>query len=83
MDNEPRGGAGPALILAHVVCCGGLVLVATGALGGLGAWILDSGLVWLGAGGIAIAVLLLWRRWRRRSAMSDRPAPRMDAERAQ
>ena len=82
MDNKPRGGAGPALILAHVVCCGGLVLVATGALSGLGAWILDSGLVWLGAGGIAIAVLLLWRRWRRRSAMSDRPAPRIDAERA-
>ena len=82
MDNEPRGGAGPALILAHVVCCGGLVLVATGALSGLGAWILDSGLVWLGAGGIAIAVLLLWQRWRRRSAMSDRPAPRIDAERA-
>ncbi len=83
MDSGPRGGAGPALILAHVVCCGGLVLVATGALGGLGAWLLDSGLAWLGAGGIAIAVLLLWRRWRRRGAVSDRPAPRMDAERAQ
>ncbi len=83
MDNGPKGGAGPALILAHVVCCGGLILVATGAVGGLGAWLLDSGLAWLVAGGIAIAVLLLWRRWRRRGAVSDRPAPRMDAKRAQ
>ena len=58
MDSGPRGGAWPALILAHVVCCGGLVLVATGAVGGLGAWLLDSGLAWLGAGGIAIAALL-------------------------
>jgi hypothetical protein len=83
MDSGPRRGAWPALILAHVVCCGGLVLVATGAVGGLGAWLLDSGLAWLGAGGIAIAVLLLWRRWRRRGAVSDRSARRMDAERAQ
>ncbi len=81
MDSGPRGRAWPALILAHVVCCGGLVLVATGAVGGLGAWLLDSGLAWLGAGGIAIAVLLLWRWWRRRG-VSDRPAPHMDAERA-
>ena len=81
MDSGPRGRAWPALILAHVVCCGGLVLVATGAVGGLGAWLLDSVQAWLGAGGIAIAVLLLWRWWRRRG-VSDRPAPHMDAERA-
>ena len=82
MDSGPRGRAWPALILAHVVCCGGLVLVATGAVGGLGAWLLDSGLAWLGAGGIAIAVLLLWRRRRSCRAVSDRPTPHMDAERA-
>ena len=79
MDNEPRGGVGPALFLAHVVCCGGLVLVATGALGGLGAWPLDSGPAWFGAGGLVVAVPFLWR-WRRRGAVSDRPTPNMDAE---
>ena len=81
MSNGSGGGGFLALALAHVVCCGGLVLVATGAVGGLGAWLLDSGLAWLGAGGIAIAVLLLWRWWRRRG-VSDRPAPHMDVERA-
>jgi membrane protein implicated in regulation of membrane protease activity len=85
MDNKPKGGTGPALILAHVVCCGGILLFVTGilTLNAIGAWLLDGGLIWLGAGGIAIAVLLLWRRWRRRGAVSDRSARRMDAERAQ
>ncbi len=83
MSNGSGGGGFFALALAHVVCCGGLVLVATGALSGLGAWLLDSGLAWLGAGGIAIAGLLFWRRRRSCRAVSDRPAPRMDAERAQ
>ncbi len=82
MSNRSGGGGFLALALAHVVCCGGLVLVATGTLGGLGAWLLDSGLAWLGAGGIAIAVLLLWRRRRSCRAVSDRPTPHMDAERA-
>ena len=82
MSNGSGGGGFLALLLAHVVCCGGLVLVATGALGGLGAWLLDSGLAWLGAGGIAIAVLLLWRRRRSCRAVSDRPTPHMGAERA-
>ena len=82
MSNGSGGGGLLALLLAHAVCCGGLVLVATGAVGGLGAWLLDSGLAWLGAGGIAIAVLLLWRRRRSCRAVSDRPTPHMDAERA-
>ncbi len=47
MNHEPKGGRFPALILAHLVCCGGLVLVATGALSGLGAWLLEGGLTWL------------------------------------
>jgi hypothetical protein len=83
MSNASGGGGFLALALAHAACCGALVLVATGAVGGLGAWLLDSGLAWLGAGGIAIAVLLYWRRRRSCRAVSDRPAPRVDAERAQ
>ena len=47
MSNGSGGGGFLALALAHAVCCGGLVLVATGAVGGLGAWLLDSGLTWL------------------------------------
>ncbi len=64
MDREPKGGGFVALILAHVVCCGGIVLVATGVLtvGGIGAWLLDGGLIWLGVGGLTVAVLFLWRR---------------------
>ncbi len=47
MDNGPKRDGFPGLILAHVVCCGGIVLVATGALSGVGAWLLDGGLTWL------------------------------------
>jgi membrane protein implicated in regulation of membrane protease activity len=85
MSNGSGGGGFLALALAHVVCCGGLLLFVTGilTLNAIGTWLLDGGLIWLGAGGIAIAVLLLWRRWRRRGAVSDRSARRMDAERAQ
>ncbi len=43
MSNGPGGGGFLVLLLAHAVCCGGLVLVATGAVGGLGAWLIDSG----------------------------------------
>jgi hypothetical protein len=63
MDREPKGSGFVALILAHVICCGGIVLVATGVLtvGGIGVWLLDGGLIWLGAGGLAVAVLFIWR----------------------
>lgn len=72
MDKEPRGRAMGGLLLAHVVCCGGLVLVVTGALSGAGTWLLDGGLIWLV---LALAVLaagaLLW--WRPRTG-ADRAA---------
>ena len=44
MDKEPGGGRMVGLLAAHVVCCGGIVLIATGAVGGLGTWLLDGGL---------------------------------------
>ena len=63
MDNEPKRGGPTGLILAHAVCCGGLVLVATGALSGMGAWLLDGGLTWLVSAAVLAAVgLFLWRR---------------------
>ena len=40
MNHGPKRSGSPAVILAHIVCCGGIVLVATGALSGLGAWLL-------------------------------------------
>ena len=60
-ESGGRGMAG--LALAHVVCCGGILLFATGALSGIGAWLAGSGLPWtalalvLGVGGV-----FLWRR---------------------
>ena len=69
-DDGRKGSIGP-LIGLKVICCGALVLVATGALSGAGTWLLDGGLMWLV---LALAVLaagaLLW--WR----------PRIGADRA-
>ena len=50
--------------LAHVVCCGGIILVATGAAGGLGGWLLDGGGTWLALGLAAVIVGVLIRRRR-------------------
>ncbi len=66
MDKDSNKGAFPAILVAHVVCCGGLFLVATGALSGFGAWLLEGGLTWL----LPAAVLgvmggLMLRRWSR------------------
>ena len=61
------GGAG--FVVAKIACCGGIILFATGALSGIGAWLVGSGLPWvalaslLGVGGV-----ILWRRQRGRSA---------------
>lgn len=51
------------LIAVKLICCGGLVLLATGGLAGLGAWF--SGVSIVTAVGMALAVfaiLLIWRR---------------------
>ncbi len=53
MESEPKSGFA-GLILAKVVCCAALVLAATGALGGIGGWFIDSGVIWL-AGAFALA----------------------------
>ena len=67
MNHEPdapkRGGMF-GLMLAHVVCCGGVLLVASGALtlSGIGAWLSGGGLAWLAAGAAAVAVGFWARR---------------------
>lgn len=50
------------LIALKLICCGGLILLATGGLSGLGAWF--SGVSITLAAGLALAVfatLLIWR----------------------
>lgn len=67
MAYEPsdRGLAG--FVLLKLVCCGGLVLVATGAASGIGAWLLGDGLLWLIGAALAIAAALVALRPRLRS----------------
>ena len=64
MEKKPKNvRAYWGLGLAHVVCCGGIILVATGAVSGLGGWLLDDGAIWLALGlGAVIAGLLVRRR---------------------
>ena len=56
------GGALVAVLLAHVACCGGIILFATGALGALGAWFVEDRLIWLAVGGATVAAAFLIRR---------------------
>ena len=83
MNNEPdapkRGGMS-GLMLAHVVCCGGMILVFTGALSGLGTWLLDGGMAWL----LLAAVLGVagWFQLRRRASRAGtRGEPRQSETR--
>ncbi len=46
MNNESGGGS-PVFFIAHIACCGGLLLFATGALTVIGAWLVEVGLTWL------------------------------------
>lgn len=52
------------MLVAHIACCGGLVLVATGAvsLAGLASWLTGGGLFWLAAVVLAVVGIVLWRR---------------------
>ena len=62
MDKGTEGGTLAAIIVAKIVCCGGLILLATGAMSGLGAWLMDNGVIWLGAGGaVVVGALVLMR----------------------
>ncbi|MBI4273477.1 MAG: hypothetical protein HY659_02085 [Rhizobiales bacterium] len=53
-----------ALLGVKVICCGLLILAATGALGGVGAWLIDGSGRWLLAGAFvaAIAAIILGKR---------------------
>ena len=53
-DNGPKGVLA-GLIVAHAVCCGGILLAATGGLAGASAWFLEGGAVWLASALAAIA----------------------------
>ncbi len=77
MADEPKGRVAAGLHDAHVDSVVGLVLVATGALSGFGAWLLGDGLAWLAvaAGAVAAAGYVAWRR-RGRAAC---PAATLDA----
>lgn len=70
---EPSHRYGVAGVLAaHFVCCGGLLLVASGAvsLAGLASWLTGGGLIWLAAAVLAVVGIILWRR-RGRPGNSD------------
>ncbi len=66
MTELPKRSGWGALIAAKLVCCGGLVLFATGVLtvNGIGIWLLGGGAVWLVLGAAAAVLLVLWRRQR-------------------
>ena len=76
MNDEPdapkRGGMS-GMMLAHVVCCGGVLLFVTGAL--TLRWLSESGLAWLAAGAAAVAVGF-WARRRLASARGVNADPR-------
>ncbi len=85
MTERPKHGGWRALIAAKLVCCGGLLLFATGVLtvNGIGTWLSGGGAIWLVLGGLAVAVfVLLWRR-RTGSAPPNRRAGAIDTEQAQ
>lgn len=47
------------LVAAKFVCCGGVVLVATGALSGLGIWLIDTWYMWVGTAGVVAVGFVL------------------------
>ncbi|MBL8580279.1 MAG: hypothetical protein JNK47_24035 [Mesorhizobium sp.] len=62
---EPSHRYGIAGVLAaHIVCCGALVLAATGVISfaGLASWLVGGGLFWLAAAVLAVVGIILWRR---------------------
>ena len=70
------------LALAHIVCCGGLLLFAAGVLtvNGIGTWLLGGGAIWLVLGGLAVTLFVLWRRQRTGSIPSNGRAGAVDKE---
>ena len=76
MADEPSGRGLSWLLLAKAMCCGGILLAATGALslGGLTGWLLEGGIVWLAVAALGIVAVYFW--WRRHAGRP--PAWRQD-----
>lgn len=85
MTEQPKHGGWGALIAAKLVCCGGLLLFATGVLtvNGIVTWLSGGSAIWLVLGALAVALFVLWRRQRTGSAPPDRRAGAVDTEQAQ
>ena len=64
MSVQPKHGGLGALIATKLVCCGGLLLFATGVLtvNGIGTWLYGGGAIWLLLGALAVALFVLRRR---------------------
>ncbi len=75
--DAPKRSGMSVLMLAHVVCCGGVLLFVTGALtmSAIGAWLSEGGLAWLAAGAAALAVGF-WARRRLAGARGVKSDPR-------
>jgi hypothetical protein len=72
MNSKPGKPGGAGFVLAHIVCCGGILLFATGALTGFGAWLVGSGLPWVAlASLLGVGLVILWRRQRGRPAQCN------------
>lgn len=85
MTEQPEHGGWGVLIAAKLVCCGGLLLFATGVLtvNGIGTWLFGGGAIWLVLGGLAVTLVVLWRRLRTVSMPSNRRRGAVDTEQAQ
>ncbi len=67
MNSKPGKPGGVGFVIAKIACCGGILLFATGALTGFGAWLVGSGLPWVAlASVLGVGFVLLWRRQRGR-----------------
>ena len=74
---------GVLLVVLMPLCCALPLLIAGGALAGVGAWFVDGpGLALVAAAGVAIIAYVLWRRYKssrsekvRRPAVTERDLP--------
>ncbi len=79
MEQGIKGRTLAIIIVAKVICCAGLVLLATGALGGLGAWLMDDGVIWLGAGFAVVAGAILSLRGRLKKSIDSQRTSRRES----
>ena len=63
MDKQPKGIGAILLPLGMVACCGIPLLLATGVLSGVGAWLADGGIpIIIGTVIAGIGFVYVWRR---------------------